>query len=35
MCVISHKLFLDKKMKSIRNNKFVKSQIDEILNPIK
>lgn len=35
MCVISHKLFLDKKMKSIRNTKFVKSQIDQILNPVK
>jgi len=30
-CVISHKLFLDKKMKSIRNNKFVQSSIDEIV----
>jgi hypothetical protein len=30
-CVISHKLFLDKKMKCIRNNKFIKSNIDEII----
>jgi len=31
MCVISHKLFLDKKMKSVRNNKYVQSIIEEIV----
>lgn len=32
-CVLKHSLFLDKGMKSIRNNKYVKAQIEEILNP--
>ena len=30
-CVISHKLFLNNKMRSIRNNKFVQSKIEEVL----
>ena len=30
-CVISHKLFINNKMKSIRNNKFVQSKIEEVL----
>ncbi len=31
-CVISNSLFLNKKMKSVRNNKFVQSKIEEVLN---
>jgi hypothetical protein len=34
-CVISNFLFLGKKMKSVRNTKFVKSQIEAIVNPVK
>ena len=30
-CVISHKLFLNNKMRSVRNNKFVQSKIEEVL----
>jgi len=30
-CVISHKLFLGKNMKSVRNNKYVQSKIEEVL----
>ena len=30
-CVISHILFLNKNMKSVRNNKFVQSKIDDVL----
>lgn len=30
-CVISHKLFLGKNTKSVRNNKFVQSKIEEVL----
>ncbi len=30
-CVLSNQLFSDKKMKSIKNTKFVESEIDEIL----
>ena len=30
-CVISNSLFLNKKMKSVRNNKFVQSKIEEVL----
>ena len=30
-CVISNILFLDKKMKSVRNNKFVQLKIEEVL----
>jgi hypothetical protein len=29
-CVISNNLFLNKKMKSVKNNKYVMSEIDEI-----
>lgn len=34
-CVIKHRLFLDKKMKSIKYNKFVQEQIDQILESLK
>lgn len=34
-CIISNKLFLDRKMKSIKNNRFTRSSIDEIVNKIK
>jgi hypothetical protein len=34
-CVIKHRLFLDKKMKSIKYNKFVQEQIDQILQSLK
>jgi len=34
-CVIKHRLFLDKKMKSIKHNKFVQEQIDQILESLK
>ena len=30
-CVLKHSLFLNKKMKSIRNTKFVQSEIDKIM----
>ena len=30
-CVISNILFLNKKMKSVKNNKFVQSKIEEVL----
>ena len=30
-CVISNSLFLNKKMQSVRNNKFVQSKIEEVL----
>ena len=32
-CVISHVLFLNKDLKCIRNTKYVKSEIDQILQP--
>lgn len=32
-CVIKHSLFLNKGMRGIRNNKYVKAKIEEILNP--
>ena len=34
-CVIKHRLFLDKKVKSIKNTKFTKEQIDQILKSLK
>lgn len=34
LCVISNILFLNKKMKSVKQTKYVKSQIDEILKSI-
>jgi hypothetical protein len=33
-CVIKHTLFMDKKMKSIKNTKKVKLQIEELIKPV-
>ena len=34
-CVIRHRLFLDKKVKSVKNTKFTKEQLEQILESLK
>lgn len=34
-CVIKHRLFLDKKVKSVKNTKFTREQIEQILESLK
>ena len=33
-CAIKHRLFLDKKMKGVKNTKYVQEQINQLLEPI-